>query len=94
MERYDDWEPELMRMIGLSKHLRVSNVRHQETCPGCGRTLVNIYRRGSGRVAVWRCKKCWDKIDKDPDIQRVVDGMSGVVRDEALYETLKLERSK
>lgn len=32
-------------------------VAHQQTCPVCGRTLVNIYRRGK----VWKCKKCWGK---------------------------------
>ena len=31
-------------------------VRHQQTCPVCGRTLVNIYLRGG----VWKCKRCWD----------------------------------
>lgn len=34
-------------------------IRHQETCPVCGRTMVNIYRRDG----VWMCKKCWDKDD-------------------------------
>ena len=32
-------------------------VRHQQTCPVCGRTLVNTYQRDG----VWKCKKCWDK---------------------------------
>lgn len=31
-------------------------VRHQQTCPVCGRNLVNTYlRKGE-----WKCKKCWD----------------------------------
>lgn len=32
-------------------------VRHSETCPVCGRTLVNLYP-GNG---VWKCKQCWDE---------------------------------
>ncbi len=32
-------------------------VRHQQTCPACGRTLVNTYHRDG----VWKCRKCWDK---------------------------------
>lgn len=31
-------------------------VAHQQTCPACGRTLVNLYRRDG----VWKCKGCWD----------------------------------
>lgn len=31
-------------------------VRHQQTCPECGRTLVNTYLRNGE----WKCKKCWD----------------------------------
>ena len=30
---------------------------HRETCPQCGRRLVNIYRRGEE----WKCRKCWEK---------------------------------
>lgn len=40
------------------KH-RAKGVRHQQTCPACGKTLVNTYRRDG----VWKCKKCWDKED-------------------------------
>lgn len=36
-------------------------VRHQQTCPVCGRKLVNTYRRGD----VWKCKKCWDAAGKE-----------------------------
>lgn len=32
-------------------------VRHQQTCPVCGRNLVNIYRR----EREWKCKRCWDE---------------------------------
>ena len=31
-------------------------VRYQQTCPVCGRTLVNTYFRNGE----WKCKKCWD----------------------------------
>ena len=30
-------------------------VRHQQTCPACGRRGVNTYRRGND----WKCLKCW-----------------------------------
>lgn len=33
------------------------SVRHHDTCPACGRTLVNLYKRGDR----WLCKKCWDR---------------------------------
>lgn len=33
-------------------------VRHQQTCPECGRTLVNLYER---EPRVWLCKRCWDR---------------------------------
>lgn len=32
-------------------------IRHHQTCPVCGRTLVNTYLRDG----VWKCKKCWDE---------------------------------
>lgn len=34
-------------------------VRRQETCPCCGKKMINIYRRDEE----WKCKACWDKID-------------------------------
>jgi tRNA(Ile2) C34 agmatinyltransferase TiaS len=34
-------------------------VRHQATCPCCGKKMTSIYRRDDE----WKCKKCWDKID-------------------------------
>ena len=45
-------------------------VYHQQTCPKCGRKLVNIYHgfvienRGTIRETTkeaWKCKKCWDE---------------------------------
>lgn len=32
-------------------------VRHQQTCPVCGRRLVNTYLRDG----VWKCRKCWEE---------------------------------
>lgn len=37
-------------------------VKHQETCPECKRTLVNLYKH----VDKWKCKKCWDKEALEP----------------------------
>jgi transposase len=34
-------------------------IRRQETCPCCGKKMINIYRREEE----WKCKACWDKID-------------------------------
>lgn len=31
-------------------------VRHQQTCPVCGRKLVNTYRKDG----VWKCRRCWE----------------------------------
>ncbi len=33
------------------------SVAHQQTCPECGRTLVNLYRRG----VEWKCRRCWEE---------------------------------
>ncbi len=32
-------------------------VRHQQTCPVCGRKLVNTYLRDG----VWKCRRCWEE---------------------------------
>lgn len=32
-------------------------VRHQQTCPVCGRRLVNTYSRNG----VWKCRRCWEE---------------------------------
>lgn len=31
-------------------------VRHQQTCPVCGRKLVNTYCKDG----VWKCRRCWE----------------------------------
>lgn len=38
-----------------------SAVRHRETCPECGRKLVNLYWRKSG----YKCRACWERFEKD-----------------------------
>ncbi|MBD5169339.1 MAG: hypothetical protein HDT20_04355 [Oscillibacter sp.] len=34
-------------------------VRHQQTCPVCGRKLVNTYFRDG----VWKCRRCWEELN-------------------------------
>lgn len=38
-------------------------VLHQRTCPECGRTLVNLYRRETDMQ--WVCLRCKDKEVRD-----------------------------
>ena len=45
---------EVMRQI---KHCSGKPVRHQQTCPVCGKKMVNTYCRSG----TWKCKKCWDE---------------------------------
>lgn len=48
---------EYTRLFTLRVRRRKNSlVVHHQTCPVCGRTLVNLYRKGG----VWKCKKCWD----------------------------------
>lgn len=52
-----DYQTDILRALAR----RRKKVVHQETCPICGRKLVNLYEheiRG-----VWKCKQCWDKED-------------------------------
>lgn len=51
-------------------------VVHHETCPTCGRKLVNLYGRKndiSGKRD-WRCKACWDKYDAAPPEKTKISG--------------------
>ena len=49
--------------LGISHHVAKlrkelnRTVLHQETCPECGRTMVNLYRHGH----VWKCRQCWEQ---------------------------------
>ena len=54
----------------LRKHRQKKRVIHQQTCPFCGRKLVNLYpgfvteNKGTHQESKrlkWKCKKCWDK---------------------------------
>ena len=36
-------------------------VLHQQTCPVCGRTLVNTYKHSG----TWKCRRCWEEAMKD-----------------------------
>ena len=35
-----------------------AQVKHQQTCPACGKTLVNIYRQANGS---YLCRVCAEK---------------------------------
>lgn len=60
--------PKRNRKYGHNK-----NVLHHETCPCCGRKLVNLYLGDVKKIAEyhgeavvkiekeWKCKACWDK---------------------------------
>lgn len=55
-DRYsDEPNPFLDRMLRDLDKLNRSVVRHGETCPHCGRTLVNLYLVSEG---VWACRRC------------------------------------
>ena len=32
-------------------------VIHRQTCPECGRKLVNLYKHGN----IWKCRRCWER---------------------------------
>ena len=36
-------------------------VIHRQTCPECGRKLVNLYKRGN----VWKCRRCQEEAMKN-----------------------------
>lgn len=42
----------------LWKHFHPEKpIAHQQTCPVCGRGLVNLYKRNG----VWKCRRCWEE---------------------------------
>ena len=49
--------PGLRRIMGRSRR----QIEHQATCPTCGRTMVNVYKR----EGAWKCKACWDAEGKE-----------------------------
>ena len=56
-------------IMHLLRRCPQKTVAHQQTCPVCGRTLVNTYRRGTE----WKCKKCWEKEDRRPGLQELAE---------------------
>ena len=70
---FDMYNDDMRRTINRIRNGRNATVVHQETCPCCGRKLVNLYRRevekfekrGEDTIRkkknVWKCKACWGK---------------------------------
>lgn len=53
-------DDELKRIMRRINNARTQTVVHHETCPCCGKKLVNLYRK-SLEDKEWKCKACWDK---------------------------------
>ena len=71
IDEYSRFGDEEMRRILRRIHKNSSaTVVHHETCPCCGAKLVNLYARdkkdGYRLVKEWKCRRCWEKIDADP----------------------------
>lgn len=54
-------DDELRRLMRRINNARNATVVHHETCPCCGRKLVNLYRREKE----WKCRQCWEAHDKE-----------------------------
>ena len=52
----DEYRRLMRKLFGPAKP-----VVHHETCPCCGRKLVNLYRRDKE----WKCRLCWEKHDAE-----------------------------
>lgn len=61
-ESFDDEMARIMRRWNKNRN---ATVIHHETCPICGRKLVNLYRRENE----WKCRLCWEKHDADPPMK-------------------------
>lgn len=59
-----DNDPEYQRLMRRIHNARTKTTIHHETCPVCGKKLVNLYRRNMTDSA-WRCRECWEKYDKE-----------------------------
>lgn len=62
-------------MRRLNKNARAAVVHH-ETCPVCGKKLVNLYARKnniSGKND-WRCRTCWEAYDAAPPEKTRIQG--------------------
>ena len=53
-------DPFFIKMMREIERDAACTIRHGETCPHCGRTLVNIYRIGEN---VWACRRCKLRIE-------------------------------
>lgn len=56
----DMCDSDIRRTIRRIHKRQNETVVHHETCPCCGRNLVNLYRGGPENKD-WKCKACWDK---------------------------------
>ena len=59
------WEDEMRRLAHRLNRRSNATVVHHETCPICGRKLVNLYLRENE----WKCRLCWEKHDADPPVK-------------------------
>lgn len=68
----DMYTSDYYRTVRRVCNKRDATVVHHETCPYCGRKLVNLYlgevKKFKGQTVVgtckeWRCKACWDKYE-------------------------------
>lgn len=69
----DMYTSDYYRTVRRVCNKRDATVVHQETCPCCGRKLVNLYLGDVKKVVEmygekvvktekeWKCKTCWDK---------------------------------
>lgn len=64
--------------LGLFSRHKAKSVRHRQTCPVCGRTLVNLYWK-DGK---WKCKKCWDAEDTEKE-KMINDALKEIMEDES-----------
>ena len=57
---FDPYKPYLdiwPHRVRAQRRLGKPPVRHQQTCPVCGRGLVNIYKQDG----TWKCRRCWEE---------------------------------
>ncbi len=54
---FNDWP--YLDLLPPCRFKPAKPVRHQQTCPVCGRKLVNTYLR-DGK---WKCRRCWEAPD-------------------------------
>lgn len=69
-------DDEYRRLIHRVNKNRNATVVHHETCPICGKKLVNLYARKnniSGKND-WRCRTCWEAYDAAPPEKTRIQG--------------------